>query len=80
MLDMDAALDIDIVYVTHRRELDYATIQSNYYLMGYYGGQGFTPRYYIDWLDRLIKSWYKEDGDTHKYFIHRIIEHKYVNR
>lgn len=80
MLDMDAALDTDIVYVTYKRELDYSTIQSNYYLMGYYGGQGFTPRYYIDWLDRMIKSWYKEEGKTHKYFIHRIIEHKYVNR
>lgn len=80
LLDMDAQLDTDIVYVTSKRELDFSTIQSNYYLMGYYGGQGYTPRYYIDWLDRLIKSWYQVEGKTHKYYIHRIIEHKYVNR
>ena len=80
MLGIDAASDADVVYVTYKRDLDYSTIQSQYYLMGYYGGQGFTPRYYIDWLDRLIKSWYKEEGKTHKYYIHRIIENKYVNR
>jgi len=78
LLNIDASMDINSVYITHKRELDITTIQSDYYLMGYFGGQGFTPRHYIEWLDRLLKVWNRQDNMTHKYFINRIIDNKYV--
>jgi hypothetical protein len=78
LLNIDASMNINSVYITHKRELDITTIQSDYYLMGYFGGQGFTPRHYIEWLDRLLKVWNRQDNMTHKYFINRIIDNKYV--
>lgn len=78
LLGIDASIDVKSVYITHKRELDINTILSDYYIMGYFGGQGFTPRYYVEWLDRCMKVWMRQDNITHKYFINRIIEHKYV--
>jgi hypothetical protein len=75
---IDAAINIDSVYITDKRVHDFKTIMERYYIHGYFGGTGFTPRMYVDWMDRLLKQWMKEDGMIHKYFIHRIIENKYV--
>ena len=75
---VDAAIDINTVYITNKREYDFKTIEEKYYLQGYFGGAGFTPRIYVDWIDRMLKQWTKEDGEIYKYFVHRIIENKYV--
>jgi hypothetical protein len=47
--------------------------------MSYYGGKGFTPTFYIEWLDRKLKAWMQQDGIQHKYFIHRITDHKHAD-
>jgi hypothetical protein len=65
-LKLDVELENDIVYLTNKRELEFAEIQQKYFIMGYFGGQGYTSRYYIDWLDRLLKSWFKKDNGNHK--------------
>ena len=77
-LKIDASIDVKSVYITHKRELSISEVESNFYLMGYFGGQRFTPMYYVEWLDRLLKIWNKQDEKTHIYYVNRIIENKYV--
>jgi hypothetical protein len=71
--------EIDAVCFQMSREFSYAQIEERFYLMSYYGGKGFTPSFYIDWLDRKLKAWMAEDGIQHKYFIHRITDHKHAD-
>jgi hypothetical protein len=71
--------EIDAVCFQMNREFSYAQIEERFYLMSYYGGKGFTPSFYIDWLDRKLKAWMAEDGIQHKYFIHRITDHKHAD-
>ncbi len=71
--------EIDAVCFQMSREFSYAQIEERFYLMSYYGGKGFTPNFYIEWLDRKLKSWMQQDGIQHKYFIHRITDHKHAD-
>ena len=71
--------EIGFIHFTDRRGMNYAQVTQLYYLQSYYGGQGFTPAFYIEWLDRLLKSWMREENKLHKYFIHRIISHKHAD-
>jgi hypothetical protein len=71
--------EIDAICFQMNREFSYAQIEERFYLMSYYGGKGFTPTFYIEWLDRKIKAWMQQDGIQHKYFIHRITDHKHAD-
>ena len=71
--------EIDVVCFQMNREYTFTQIEERFYLMSYYGGKGFTPTFYIDWLDRKLKAWMQEDGIQHKYFIHRITDHKHAD-
>ena len=71
--------EIDVVCFQMNREYTFTQIEERFYLMSYYGGKGFTPSFYIDWLDRKLKAWMQEDGIQHKYFIHRITDHKHAD-
>jgi hypothetical protein len=71
--------EIDVVCFQMNREFTYAQIEERFYLMSYYGGKGFTPTFYIEWLDRKLKAWMQQEGLQHKYFIHRITDHKHAD-
>ena len=71
--------EIDVVCFQMNREYTFTQIEERFYLMSYFGGKGFTPSFYIDWLDRKLKAWMQEDGIQHKYFIHRITDHKHAD-
>jgi hypothetical protein len=71
--------EIDVICFQMNREFSYAQIEERFYLMSYYGGKGFTPSFYIEWLDRKLKAWMQQDGIQHKYFIHRITDHKHAD-
>jgi hypothetical protein len=77
-LGYDASMNLEPLYIVYKRELSINEVQEKYYLQGYFGGTGFTPRYYTEWIDRLLKSWMRQDGKQHIYFIERIIQNKYV--
>jgi hypothetical protein len=77
-LGYDASMELEPLYIVYKRELSISEVQEKYYLQGYFGGTGFTPRYYTEWIDRLLKSWMRQDGRQHIYFIERIIQNKYV--
>jgi len=71
--------EVDAICFQMNREFTFAQIEERFYLMSYYGGKGFTPTFYTDWLDRKLKSWMQEEGIQHKYFIHRITDHKHAD-
>ena len=71
--------NIEAVCFQMKREFSYQEIEERFYVMSYYGGKRFTPTFYIDWLDRKLKSWMQQDGKRHNYLIHRITDNKYVD-
>ena len=68
-----------MIHFAMQRGLTYQEIIENYYLQSYYGGAGFTPRFYIDWLDRMLNADFKAIGSRHIYLISRIAENKYAD-
>ena len=68
-----------MIHFAMQRGLTYQDIINNYYLQSYYGGAGFTPRFYIDWLDRMLNADFKAIGSRHIYLISRITENKYAD-
>lgn len=71
--------DVNAICFQMSREYSYQQIEDKFYLMSYYGGKGFTPSFYIDWLDRKLKQWMTADGLQHKYYIHRITDNKHAD-
>jgi hypothetical protein len=68
-----------MIHFAMTRGLSYQDIINNYYLQSYYGGAGFTPRFYIDWLDRMLNADHKAIGKRHIYLISRIAQNKYAD-
>jgi hypothetical protein len=68
-----------MIHFAMSRGLNYQDIIDNYYLQSYYGGAGFTPRFYIDWLDRMLSADFKAIGSRHIYLISRIAQNKYAD-
>ena len=68
-----------MIHFSMQRGLNFQEITDNYYLQSYYGGAGFTPRFYIDWLDRMLTADFKAIGKRHIYLLHRISQNKYAD-
>ena len=68
-----------MIHFAMTRGLTYQEVTENYYLQSYYGGAGFTPRFYVDWLDRMLNADHKAIGKRHIYQISRIAENKYAD-
>jgi len=68
-----------MIHFSMQRGLTFQEITENYYLQSYYGGAGFTPRFYIDWLDRMLSADFKAIGYRHIYLISRIAQNKYAD-
>ena len=68
-----------MIHFSMQRGLNFQQITDNYYLQSYYGGAGFTPRFYIDWLDRMLTADFKAIGKRHIYLISRIAQNKYAD-
>jgi hypothetical protein len=68
-----------MIHFAMQRGLSFQEITENYYLQSYYGGAGFTPRFYIDWLDRMLSADFKAIGKRHIYLISRIAQNKYAD-
>lgn len=79
IMNMDASMNQKPIHFAMNRGLDITDVIDKYYLQSYYGGKGFTPRFYTDWLDRQLKVWMKQDGKNHNYLINRITDHKYAD-
>jgi hypothetical protein len=68
-----------MIHFAMTRGLTFQEVTENYYLQSYYGGAGFTPRFYVDWLDRMLNADFKAIGKRHIYQISRIAENKYAD-
>ena len=68
-----------MIHFSMQRGLSYQEVTENYYLQSYYGGAGFTPIFYINWLDRMLNADFKAIGSRHIYLISRIAENKYAD-
>jgi hypothetical protein len=68
-----------MIHFSMQRGLSYQEVIENYYLQSYYGGAGFTPRFYIDWLDRMLAADFKAIGKRHNFLISRITQNKYAD-
>lgn len=68
-----------MIHFAMKRGLTFQEITDNFYLQSYYGGQGFTPNFYIDWLDRMLKVDHQAIGKRHIYLINRIVQNKFAD-
>ena len=68
-----------MIHFAMKRGLTFQEVTQNYYLQSYYGGQGFTPNFYIDWLDRMLKVDHQAIGKRHIYLINRIVQNKFAD-
>jgi hypothetical protein len=68
-----------MIHFAMQRGLSFEKITENYYLQSYYGGAGFTPIFYINWLDRMLNADFKAIGKRHIYLISRIAQNKYAD-
>ena len=68
-----------MIHFAMQRGLSFEKITENYYLQSYYGGAGFTPIFYINWLDRMLNADFKAIGKRHIYLISRIVQNKYAD-
>lgn len=68
-----------MIHFSMQRGLTFDEITQNYYLQSYYGGAGFTPIFYINWLDRMLNADFKAIGQRHIYLISRIAQNKYAD-
>jgi hypothetical protein len=68
-----------VVHFCMQRVQTIQEITENYYFQSYYGGAGFTPRFYIEWLDRMLSADHKALNKRHNYLIGRIVQNKFVD-
>ena len=68
-----------MIHFAMTRSLTYQEINQKFYLQSYYGGNGFTPNFYIDWLDRMLKADHQAIGKRHIYYINRIVQNKFAD-
>lgn len=54
-------------------------IIEKYYFQSYYGQTRFTPKYYIDWLDRILQVEFSKVGRKHIFRISNLIPYKHAN-
>jgi hypothetical protein len=67
------------IHFSMARGYTYQEVTEKFYLQSYYGGRGFTSRFYTEWLDRLLNKMHSEHGKIHQYKIDRIIGQKHAD-
>jgi hypothetical protein len=78
--EIDSKLIREPMFFSIKAGVNFDQIIKGYYLFTYYGGQGHTHSFYVDWADRLLKKMKESDGKQHYSFIRRIIMHKHANK
>lgn len=67
------------IHFAAKRGLPYAEVVERYYFQSYYGGVGFTARFYTSWIDTLLKNIRKSRNGQHVYTIDRILQYKHAD-
>jgi hypothetical protein len=67
------------IHFAMRRSLTYEEVIENFYLQSYYGGVRFTPLFYTEWIDRILRRDLSKVGITHEFFIEKITKYKHAD-
>lgn len=67
------------IHFAAKRGLPYAEVIDRYYFQSYYGGVGFTARFYTNWIDAILKNLQRAQGRRHEYTIDRILQYKHAD-
>lgn len=76
----DGKTEYGFIHFASVRGLSLTQVVDRYYFQSYYGGKGFTPAFYTEWLDRMLNTMMVEHGLNHEHRIEHIIRHKYANK
>lgn len=68
------------IHFAARRGLSFMEVTERYYFQSYYGGVGFTARFYTNWIDKLLKNHHKDIGKHYIYNIDRILQFKHADK
>jgi len=71
--------EIGHIHFAMSRGLSFKEVKERYYFQSYYGGVGFTARFYTEWLDRMLYSMQRAKGAGHQYTIDRILQYKHAD-
>jgi lipopolysaccharide biosynthesis glycosyltransferase len=78
--DFDPSFPIDaMLFRAKIMELPH-TIPASYDFMSYFGPQGHTAYYYVQWMDNMLRTYHQKDGLKHYYKIQNILKYKHANR
>jgi hypothetical protein len=67
------------IHFAAKRGLTFSEVIDRYYFQSYYGGVGFTARFYVNWIDSILKNLQKSRGRGHIYTIDRILQYKHAD-
>ena len=62
------------------RGLDLDKVVKQFYFQSYYGGKGFTSRFYTHWLERMLRNMHRRKGGAHQYKINNITQRKHADK
>ncbi len=62
------------------RSLSFEEVTKRFYFQSYYGGKGFTSRFYTDWLERMLRNMQRLKGGSHQYKIDTIVQRKHADK
>jgi hypothetical protein len=67
------------IHFAAKRGMPYAEVIERYYFQSYYGGVGFTARFYTNWIDSILRNLQRSKGRGHSYTIDRILQYKHAD-
>ena len=69
-----------LIHFAMKRTLTTLEVREKFYLQSYYGGKGFTNKFYIDWCDKILRDLHAAKGINHNYTLDKIITDKHANK
>jgi hypothetical protein len=69
-----------LIHFAMRRTLTTQEVRAKFYLQSYYGGRGFTNKFYTDWCDKILRDLHAAKGVNHNYTLDKIIQDKHANK
>jgi hypothetical protein len=68
------------IHFAMRRNLEIKDVKERFYFQSYYGGAGFTARFYTEWIDRMLSKIIIENKLGTWYKIDYILKYKHASK
>jgi hypothetical protein len=69
-----------MIHFGMKRTLTTLEVREKFYLQSYFGGKGFTNKFYTDWCDKILRDLHATKGINHNYTLDKIIQDKHANK